>query len=373
MSAALSETPRPPSLIMDLWAKGRIKTMMVDAPTIARVDAAMREARHFVFTEQAVTHMGNLIMSEPDHLIDAWPHVRPPFDVMWIEHPVPPLMRAFGVKIDHKGGDENVGYLIDHGAVYSFSYSGKIDPEGTLMPHRYLLNKPWASVDALKDFAKKININDQILPFLFYGQAATRVSERARDMDDASLMGLFYHSIEMCMSPVLARNNAMTKYYGIMGTCAGDLRNVLTMLYLINRPGVATYAPATERRRTFAGGKIRTLPSYQPIDIRLDPRVAIRAEREAQREARASHPDRAAPAAHDVRGHWRRNRSGQAACPVRATGHAWLPEAGAPRADGNPPPHELCSCGARRWWVASHRRGSDATREAPARHYRVRP
>jgi hypothetical protein len=140
----------------------------------------------------------------------------------------------------------------------------------------------------------------------------------------------------------------------------GELRNIITMLLLLNEPSVAQYLAETPKYKTFHRGKSTSYFAHTVVTINLEQaREYIRTNGFGSQKRR-----------HQVRGHYCLNFDAHEYEKIGCV-HNWQVDF---HRDDDPdnPNHWVCAtCGGKRWWRHEHVRG-DATIGYVQKTYNVR-
>lgn len=360
----------------------------------------IRSARRFRLTPEASTHVGRVIATIPELLFREQQFARAPYDVTWLEFPYDNWFNGLSKQELFRGTDTEMGFLIDHGNVYTIAYS-KDMPRDTpaVIPLVYTLHKPWEMREQI-DFAQKVGMSRLGLDGLLWGatlEQMVRMRVAENPPEDKSVEGIKAYTSQTAdyfrdhpsrslrnnhtlgflpISDHIVKRPSSYKdiYERVSGAAAGDLRNIVALLLLMNRPSLTRYVQDEPHWKTFVGGKSRTYLSHTVVTIDFDPRPALMkigtvyGEKESKRR-------------HEVRGvycHDEKYRKGTAAGCIHDwyehpdymddIAHLHIDEHGSVQWD-----NWLCKgCGGHRWWRETHERG-DAAKGYVVKNYEVRP
>lgn len=306
-------------------------------PTMSRnlrtsLNFRLREAKRFVLTEQAATKVGEAIASYPEMLVHHGQFAIPPFDNCWIEFPSLGFHNAIvpnSRKRVTEDTDVRVGYLFTGNSVYVGA--SRSDGEGTFSPFAIDLNRP-SSFEQEKDFVERLGVSRLRLDELYWGVSMAKNLDR-------SMVRSFraQHSIRLLMEEGLQhalRSKGLADDF-IHG-CAGEVRNVVGLLLMLNQPKHIRYIgeKPTTRGVTHRGTRTYLGHSVIEVDLNRKPLTVLLGR------PQGTH---ATPRQHDVVGHFAHTGL-RALCE-----HFW-------QADDDR--HWTCAnCGGKRWWRAGHKRG----------------
>jgi hypothetical protein len=313
-----------------------------------------RMAHKFVLDEQATTRVAHVVRDIPDLILREHAFARAPFELSWIEFPHWLYWREIGnnPELQDDKADHTIGYLIDHGVVTVVS--GGIIAQPTMGPYptvlRYYLNTEWDERDQSQ----------------FLRDAG---STAQADFIDKFLWGSSYSKIDPALRDQLRKRNSVrpTPYSTTMAadatrrwiqgahhSGAGELRTVIALLLMLNRPMITRYSNV-EPGRGFHKGKLMPYMAHTTVTIDLDavPTLKLMSAPEGDGTPRRRH---------EVRGHYCHDREARdylriAGCmhDWRTCDDEWTPAPAIPDAKAN---HWLCAvCGGKRWWRAEHERG----------------
>jgi hypothetical protein len=343
---------------------------------IARLQKATRDAHRFVLTEDAVLRIGQIIIDIPDLLVREHRFARAPYDLTWIEFPShvlwnlmreqnPGAYEGLGKFGSVEDSDHTVGYLIDHERI-NVICGGTVaqpDQQPNIMPIQYRLQTPWEPTE-VGEFMRLTGMRD------------------TRDVH-AFLWGSTWSNIPAEHQLALAMTNAVDflplnpvhqnypkfsqdgQWWEAARGCIGELRNVIAILLVMNRPSLTNYIRTNAPGRGFHKGKLMPYLSHTTVTIDLDARPTLRLIGTPAGETIARRR-------HEVKGHYKHDQTARDYSRIAGCIHAFAPTHG-PEDDWAPWPDAplgipgepgtvrnwVCSeCGGKRWWQKDHGRGT---------------
>lgn len=339
-------------------SQSRVQRSLVAPRVIEQVRRRLLVAKRFNFDAIASRRLGEVIRDVPNLLIQQQSFARAPYDVMWIEIDFQAFGRELSSYLDVRS-DSKVGYLYDHGTVYVAAENSGYPP--SLMPIYYQLNTPFEAQEQL-DFCAKTKVSPETIDQFFWGKTYEKLDETDRRL----LRGR--HSCGYLPEASNGKNRSWTvienrnelprrtsyedlfekMYWG----SAGDMRNLIACLLMLNRPRITEYTEV-ERGHGFIRGKLTTFMAHTTVTIKVDPRPILRSIDRSE----AGEPRRR----HEVEGHWCHNEAYRDGT-KRDCIHAWQAQLDDhPEDDPDAPDHFHCmNCGGKRWWRRAHMRGSAA-------------
>lgn len=336
---------RKPTLADRFTASRIVSTNNLVAPAVATaLQTKIRSARRFVFDAAASERVATVVRDIPELIVRESQLARAPFDMTWIEYDA----RAYWLTVTQQHhvdmtSDIRVGFLVDHNRV-SVIAEGQ-DGCG-VFPFAYHLNTEWPPEDQAR-FCHQMGILPPEIDFWLWGSSANRFIERG---ETSLLRKLRDHNMAECtMAP---RYNASN----LLDGGSGDLRTILALLLMLNRPSVVSYRNALPAARGWIGNKMRPFMSHTTVSVSLDPVSTLRL-------IGTSAGDSVSRRRHEVRGHYCHDKTARdymliAGCmhDWQACDEEWTPWLNAPLDDVN---HWICRvCSGKRWWRKDHERGS---------------
>jgi hypothetical protein len=135
----------------------------------------------------------------------------------------------------------------------------------------------------------------------------------------------------------------------------GDLKNVVALMLLLNRPHLTEYRQSVPRALGWIGNKRKPLLDHTVVTIPIDARPVIRS---IGQPGVGEGPLRRR---HRVRGTWCHNEEAREYAAIAGCIHEWQPDTAWRDDDPDDPDHYKCEvCGGKRWWRVEHKRGSEA-------------
>ncbi len=262
-------------------------------------------------------------------LVDHGQFARAPFETCWIEFPAP----DFHEMLNHQvGEDDRVGYLFHGDHVYVGSSTS--DKRSNIIPVRYNLHQPMAFHDEIA-LSEKLGISRMFLDDFYWGRTFSENFTQPMKRALRSQHSFYLHVEENRYKSINSEN--------VLFGMAGELRNILGILLMINQPRNILDIVERLPRKTMTHRGYRNLVSHSVVEINLDDRdlrPLMRVER--------PHGTHAAPRWHQVRGHYCHDRDtkiyGEIGCV-----HVWK--------EIKPLNWECDVCGGRRWWRKACERG----------------
>lgn len=320
--------------LADLVVQERL-ARMVGRDVAAQLIAKIKQAHRFSFDDNAVRRIAEVCRDVPELLIEHQQFARAPYDMLWFELTEQPFWQIMHPDLpydDHKG-DHRVGFLVDHGTVYSFA-SDHQEPKATaaLFPVRYHLHQPFELDDQIA-FCRTFRTSRMLLDSFLWGSPVDRLSEHHKRALRAA------HSCDLIPSTTPALMKRLPELgHKVLAGANGDLRNVIATLLILNRPSLITYIKDVSSHRSL---------HHRIVTIDLDLRPIIREVGQAvdPREVRR----------HEVRGHYCHNQATRDGA-RRGCLHEWRADPAYPADDVD---HWWCQrCTGKRWWRHHHTRGS---------------
>lgn len=348
--------------------RGAEADRFLQRPYVENLVRQVRATHKFVFDEAAATRLAHVVRDIPELLIREHAFARAPFDLTWIEFPHWKYWREVGN--DPNGQDDTadhtIGYLID-GNVATVIVGGtvgqpRLDPP---LPgvFRYHLNEEW-SENVIRAFALDGMTDTETLDRYMWGSTTKHLSEADRSK--------LRQRNRITLAPILRTPDAddrRTILNAAFRGSVGELRNIIAILLMLNRPTITRYTnmPAG---RGWHHGKNTPYMAHTMVTIDLD---AVPTMRLLGTPAGEGVPRRR----HEVRGHYCHDHVSRDYHRIAGCLHDYRPAH--MDADWTPwpdcPPNDaerwVCAqCGGKRWWRADHERG-DAGRGYATHDYTV--
>lgn len=359
----------------------------VHPKTLDQLKGSVRHARRFVLNEDATRRLGEIITTIPDLLVREHRFARAPYDLTWVEFPSHILWEHFrrhhpeayehpGIWGDPETADHTVGYLIDHERVNVICGGTVGDPDGDacVLPIQYRLHTEWTQAER-DEFVRRAGIttdaegrrygvtdNDQIEMYLW---GSTWV-----DIGTAVRLELTQrNTVEFLPSNPLHRNHRYWMGDGEMRDAVrgsvGELRNIIAILLVMNRPSLTKYVRDFSNSRGFFRGKLLPFMAHTTVTIDIDAVPTLR-------KIGTPSEDAVAKRRHEVKGHYKHDQIARDYSRIAGCIHefqashgpeddwALWPDApiGMPGEPGVPRNWVCAACGGKRWWQKDHERGS---------------
>lgn len=231
----------------------------------------LREARCFVITERAAERVRDAMQACPEMIAEHSQFAIPPFENMWIEFPSRIMLegaRLSGVGImGNPTSDLHVGYLITNNVVSVVAEGDDMQPN--YLPIRYGLHRPMQIAEQ-QQAAAWFNVSRmQLDPFLWGHNMHDTLDAEHRRMLRAQ------HTLDLSdFIEGRIHSTARTAYHTYHGS-AGELRNILAVLLMINQPAKVIQTREVPRQRGLVKGKPMAYWGHSLIDIDLDRRRKV--------------------------------------------------------------------------------------------------
>jgi len=331
-----------------------------------QIQRGVRNARKFVLDEEAAERIGNVVAEIPELIVREHQFARAPFDLTWIEWPSfhywkalkdrePALYEWAGLYGNEDTADYMTGYLIDHGRINVVAGGTMADKEvpPELTPMQYRLHTEWPMDDQL-EFCRRVGMSRRTIDQYLWGSSYGQLSE-----DERRLLRTYNTAEFVPFNPAhsgFAHYNANSTMESAARSCVGELRTVIALLLMLNRPSIAMYRNTLPNHRGWMKGKVVPFMSHTTVSVSLD---AVRVLRLIGTPAGES----VARRRHEVKGHYCHDRTAREYMRIAGCIHEWqpchdewTPWPDAPMSDVN---HWMCkACGGKRWWRADHERGT---------------
>ena len=354
---------------------------------VDQIKAGVRYARRFVMDDAAVERLADIIIEIPDLLIREHQFAVAPYDLTWIELPGhimfrkfreqnPTLYAGLGDFGDPDKADNMIGYLIDHERVNVVCAGTVEQPDQPvhILPVQYRIHTPWPAEDRA-EFMRRAGV------VVDWGNEPGKVPEDS-EACDALLWGSTWNNITPEMRRDLGGRNTAEflpsnpQHFNhdlwmddgqmidsIRGSI-GEVRNIIALLLLMNRPSLTRYVRTNEPAKGFHKGKLMSYMQHTTVTIDLD---AVPTLRLIGTPAGDAIPRRRG----EVRGHFKhddtaRQYSRIAGCihefqPTHGPKDDWAPwpdaPPGIPGAPGCARNWVCAACGGKRWWTKKFERG----------------
>lgn len=287
--AALAKKDKPkPTLADDLLATQ--SRTIIDRATNDRAKALLRNpnTKRLVLTENAAIRIGEAIRAYPEMLVDHGWFARTPFPVCWIELPAPAFHEAIVPGIGTDAQDDRVGYLFDGDRVYVGASNSK-EKGADFSPMVYHLHQPNSLAEQLR-LTEMLKVSRMQLDNFYWG--ATMAESLPNDV----LKGLrTQHGFSMAVDE---RYRDKISGADWLGFSAGEVRNLIGLLLMLNQPSNVVRFDDVERRKQMTIRGTRVLMAHSVVTISLDKRS------KPDRLLRKPVGTHASPRWHNVMDHW---------------------------------------------------------------------
>lgn len=345
------EERRLPLLADLVLAPQVIKESIVHKSVVQRIQSRLQMAKRFRLDHAGTLRYADVIKRIPDLIARNQSFARAPYDIMWVEFQFEAFYKHINAdwsKWDDRG-DRTMGFLIDHDRAYLMT-CGAYDKTVAICPFSYELHSPsdsqtpyveWQAAEVPGSY-KLANSMD----IFFWGHAFDHLS----DEDRAALRN---HHHMRPLPLITGDEKKVADIYGrLLSECVGDLRNIVTLLLLLNRPSLTSFKQDFARKQGFIRGKLRQFLSHSTVTIDLDPipTLCLLGTKDG---------DGVSKRRHEVRGHWCHNQEAHDYAQIAGCIHEWRRDFSYIDDDPDRPDHWLCaSCGGKRWWRHEHYRGT---------------
>lgn len=315
---------------------------------LAALQSQTRRAEKMVFDESASIRVGELLRDVPEVLVEQAESARPPFNLMWIEYDVAAVWETLTGRSNQgdSTADDVVGLLIDHDRVnvVSLAKNGGIG----ILPFTYTLHVEWPLPDQLR-FAEALGTSRIGIDRWLWGSVSNHFVQHGRDeymrrLRDANMVEFLDKLDEIPPGD---------RHY-LLEASAGDFKNVIALLLLLNQPRLTEYVHVPARR-----GWIRQ--SQRPYMAHHVVNVSLEATKLLQNVGDGA-PSELRRRRHLVRGHYCHDETARDYARIAGCVHDWRSAhpnwAPWPDAPLDEREHWTCrSCGGKRWWRVQHERG----------------
>jgi hypothetical protein len=329
----------------------------VNRRVVEHVRSTLKQAKKIVFDLQGSKRLAEVVRDIPELICREQEFARAPYQRTWFEFDFRTFWETVNQEPAAPNADTRLGFLIDHNEVYSVC-------GGAVMPISYELHQPW-SMQEQAQFAATCRRSVSDLDIFMWG----RVYGQLNQSQKSALRS--HHRVRVLpLSGQLSAAQAQASGAVMFAQQSADLRNIIAVLLLLNRPSVTRYVSEVSQSRGFMNGKFRPYFAHSVVTIDIDPIPVLR---------KLGTPDEQGVQKrhHEVRGvycHDEAYRKGRAAGCV----HEWISHPKYVRFEDkthrNPLGDEerdnwLCKlCNGHKWWRVEHSRG-DATTGVVAKTY----
>lgn len=275
------------------------KYAVIDKKLEAKIKAKVRGAQRFVLTESAAVKVAEAIRAYPEMLVEHGVFARTPFETCWIEMPSQKFHDTIvpGSSAESSSADLRVGYLFDGDEVYVAAQRDDVAAISPLVIH---LHQPMSINQQLR-MAERLHLSRAALDNFYWG------ATMASDLPLETKRGLRgQHGFSLM---VQERFRDTFKGEDFLRFTAGEIRNVIGLLLMINQPSNILRQEQVAHRRTMTKKGTRVLMGHSVITLHLDKRSR------PDRILRAQSFGHRSPKWHPVSNHWCHDKI------ARAKGH----------------------------------------------------
>lgn len=318
----------------------------------------MRSARVFVLDDNAIDRFAAVVRDIPEYIAKHQAFARPPYDSMWIEFDFCRFYESVTGREPDETADVRLAYFIINGTAFVFA-SGKGNSRVVAMPIVYQLHEPWPLESQIQLVEDCGTSRMQVLAFLWGESVMSTPPETLRELRDAHTVVLGPTLFRDALSPEKYKQAMHRLWDTVCLKSSGDLRNIVALLLLLNRPNLTTFVRDVPRRRGFVGNKLVPYLSHTVATIALDPKPAIISIGTPEDE----HTPRRR---HEVRGHYCHNNAYKEAT-ARGCEHDMVRDEESTHPDDS---WKCRICNGKRWWKPKFERG-DASKGFVIKQYNV--
>lgn len=329
-----------------LMADRLLASKLADFPLVhkdqERIRGYLMESKRFVLDNNGAAYMAEIIRENPKMIARDVEFAIPPFPNMYVEIPFLTLYKEITGRDPDETADATVGYLF-HGPHVFVITSGRDDSPPLIMPWYYWLNKTWTLQEEIK-VAEFLETSRGQIDLFFWGESIPKLTEEEARVFRA------HHSMWMMRQNELEDEFIRQMWRTVYDTSAGDLRNIIAAILLLNRSGNVRYDQQFGPHRAMIRNKPRAFLSHTVVKFRLNP---------VKRVIKGGRGLGAWRVRHDVKGHW---------CHDKIARMAQEPGASCRRDEFNDPTHDwneyginewaCVKCKGKRWWRKACKRGT---------------
>lgn len=282
------------------WSKLTLYDRILHSNLKASRPAKFDNARRFKITDRASERIREAMASAPELIAENGEFAIPPFDPMWVEFNSRVLLHheklSGDAMQDDPTSDVNIGYLFDGNEVTVYCEGESLEP--IPLPIKYRLNT-FMTIKEQQRIAEWFGTSRiGIDPFLWGHEMHKSLEDSHRHMLRRQ------HSMEIGGALLDMNEN---ERHGVYVGSAGEIRNIIAILLMINQPAKIIQTREVPRQRGLVKGKSIAYYGYSEIDIDLDRRRRISILTKPRR-GQANWQLRW----HEVRGHFVHNHAKQA-------------------------------------------------------------
>lgn len=369
---------RKPSLA-DIFVNQRFDNLSrarVPLKTIADIQVKVRRAKKYLFDDAASIRVAEVVRDIPELLIRESKFARAPYELTWIEFNSSLFWQTLHDDVGHEDHARNIGILIDGDMVITITGGYPSDPLTTMLtPFAYGLNTDpdqWRMLGAPESnlktslTVKQIPIDQfmQTVNRFYWGSTAASIPDEilnpiSKNFSSWAIIERVLHLSEK-------------KLLFVMKECQGDLRNIIALLLMLNRPSITRYVQDLPNRRGFLRNKLIAYQAHTSVTVSLDPKPILKLIGTPQGESVERRW-------HEVEGHYCHDRTSRDYARIAGCLHDWqdtddewtLLRQGHAHSKVE---HWICkACGGKRWWRDSHSRGNPLIGMVKRDQYNVVP
>lgn len=299
--------------------------------TFRHVADLLLKAKRFVLDDDASRFVGEMERASPAAICYGQEFAIQPFDLMYVELNAREMFQAVTASMGDWDADERLGFLYDHGTVYTIVDS-RHDPLPTMHPVIYRLHKPM-SIAAEQELCNLCRIDRMQLDAYLWGSLFEGID------DDEKRLFRANHTAKIIVKDEIHETLLPRVAEGLLRSSSGDLRNMVALLMFLNRT---------------SGVQVKRMVPAQPAIIRRKPSSMVAHEvislnlRPTPKHYEAWTAGGAWRRRHDVRGHFcHDDRARNSWCPT----HDW--------SEYEPHRWRCMKCAGKRWWRREHKRGHE--------------
>ena len=329
-------------IMADRWLAAPVSGMLISKKNEENLRDHLRECKRFVLDNDGARYMGQIIRENPKMIAKNIEFAIPPFPKMYVEVPFLTLYREITGREPDDRADSTWAVMLRGPHAFIITEGVRGGPP-MIMPWYYWLNKPWDLKDELRA-AEKMRISRAQIDRFFWGEAFDKL-----DAEEQRTLRA-YHSMWLLNDEFLSSEVADKILTNIYDTSAGDLRNIVATILLLNRSGDYSYEEQFGPHRAMYRAKPRTFLAHSVVKFRMDPVKRVIGTRGVGGAWRREH---------DVKGHFCHDKRARA---------AQMPGGTCARdAFGEPKHHwreygvnqwRCLICDGLRWWRKDCRRGT---------------
>lgn len=292
---------------------------------LGALKSTWRQARRFVFDEEASAWIGEFYRQCPDLVLSNLDFAIPPYETTYLELNITAANRGAEAAMKSPYPDSR-GVLIAGSGELMFTVA-RIGVHHALLPYMYSLSESSRHTSGFVDDEQRSTWVDSVSRFLFGGAVTEDVSPEARE----ELVRRYDFNMNLPLDDDVSRE--------FMRAQQGEFGLIITALLLLNQKRNVSYVDVPAKR-VMTGNKQRPYAAHSMVHIDRSPVTNIRKAFEIG--------DRASPRRHSVRGHFMHfniSENCEHDWQVVEEGRRW----------------DCAKCGGRRTWRVPFERGDAGT------------